>query len=271
MERKPKRYTANQAIAAIFGFDEESVFYLYDEDGDIADEYGFSGIPAKAYDELIDSYQRDEENCRIGLCGWWWSNPFNYFPSCEARFPKNAYLAWWQEKQRGIDLPKWFTEGYEWEEETSGNMVNDADGELVVAPWDELQTSQIQEPCKPKPEFDGAQQEALIETQRPLSSQMPQQKPEASIFDGLTVEDVRAMCEHSAPLKSILIAAAMWHKIPNGNQQKRDDVALESCLNIQAKKDGWGTSKERGVAKEELPALVRYLTGKVKGRGRKNF
>ena len=167
MGKTPKRYDANEAVARIFGEDGETVVGgFYTETGEPAG-YAFYGVPARAFNELIDSYVRDEKNCRVGLCGWWWSNPFNYFPSCEARFPKNAYLAWWQEKPRGIDLPKWFTEGYEWEEETSGNMVNDADGELVVAPWDELQTSQIQEPCKPKPEFDGAQQEALRETQRP--------------------------------------------------------------------------------------------------------
>lgn len=275
MERKPKRYTANQAIAAIFGFDEESVFYLYDEDGDIADEYGFSGIPAKAYDELIDSYQRDEENCRIGLCGWWWSNPFNYFPSCEARFPKNAYLAWWQEKQRGIDLPKWFTEGYEWEEETSGNMVNDADGELVVAPWDELQTSQIQEPCKPKPEFDGAQQEALIETQRPLSSQMPQQKPEApndqTVIGDLTVADVRQMCERSGALASVLRAVAKWQAIEKENPERMTKDALKALLKAAARQDGWGTDRGE-ISSKQSDLLGKLITDTFQsgGRPRKN-
>lgn len=89
------------------------------------------------------------------------------------------------------------------------------------------------------------------------------------IFDGLTVADVRKMCVHSAPIKSILVAAAKWHNIPNGNQQKRDDDALESCLNRQAKEDGWGTARAGGVAKDDLRVFVRYVTGNVKGSGQK--
>lgn len=90
-----------------------------------------------------------------------------------------------------------------------------------------------------------------------------------AIIEGLTVEDVRAMCAHSAPLKSILIATANWHKIPNGYQQKRDDTTLETLLNQQAKIDRWGTANDNGVAKEDLPILKRYITGNVKGRGKK--
>lgn len=90
-----------------------------------------------------------------------------------------------------------------------------------------------------------------------------------AIIEGLTVADVRAMCAHSAPLKSILIATANWHKIPNGYQQKRDDTALRSHLNQQAMTDCWGTSVDNGVAKDDLNVLVRYITGNVKGRGKK--
>lgn len=90
-----------------------------------------------------------------------------------------------------------------------------------------------------------------------------------AIIEGLTVADVRAMCTHSAPLKSILIATAKWHKIPNGYQQKRDDTVLETLLSQQAKIDRWGTANDNGVAKEDLPILKRYITGNVKGRGKK--
>ncbi len=109
--------------------------------------------------------------------------------------------------------------------------------------------------------------------QLPMSQDQTEQLGEApddqAIIEGLTVADVRAMCAHSAPLKSILIATANWHKIPNGYQQKRDDTTLETLLNQQAKIDRWGTANENGVAKMDLPVLVRYITGNVKGRGKK--
>lgn len=109
--------------------------------------------------------------------------------------------------------------------------------------------------------------------QLPMSQDQTEQLGEApddqAIIEGLTVEDVRAMCAHSAPLKSILIATANWHKIPNGYQQKRDDTALETLLSQQAKIDRWGTANDNGVAKEDLPILKRYITGNVKGRGKK--
>ena len=109
--------------------------------------------------------------------------------------------------------------------------------------------------------------------QLPMSQDQTEQLGEApddqAIIEGLTVADVRAMCAHSTPLKSILIATANWHKIPNGYQQKRDDTALETLLSTQAKIDRWGTANDNGVAKEDLPILKRYITGNVKGRGKK--
>lgn len=172
-------------------------------------------------------------------------------------------------------MPKWFTEGYEWEEETSGNMVNDADGELVVAPWDELQTSQIQEPCKPKPEFDGAQQEALIETQRPLSSQMPQQKPEApndqTVIGDLTVADVRQMCERSGALASVLRAVAKWQAIEKENPERMTKDALKALLKAAARQDGWGTDRGE-ISSKQSDLLGKLITDTFQsgGRPRKN-
>lgn len=110
----------------------------------------------------------------------------------------------------------------------------------------------------------------MADTQTETSHQPKALAPDdQAIIEGLTVADVRAMCAHSAPLKSILIATANWHKIPNGYQQKRDDTTLETLLNQQAKIDRWGTANDNGVAKEDLPILKRYITGNVKGRGKK--
>ena len=200
MERKPKRYTANQAIAAIFGFDGESVFYLYDEDGDIADEYGFSGIPAKAYDELIDSYQRDEENCRIGLCGWWWDNPFNYCSNREAKFPKNAFRAWWNEKPRGIaKIPKWLTENYEWEEKQS-DVASAITEHPIIPPWEmELETADAEK--------------QIAESEKRSAGTPTADKPSKQVIaEGLTVADIQALTDKSNPRyrKELHAALCVW-------------------------------------------------------------
>ena len=193
----------------------------------------FSAIAEK----LAQSWVIDEEHCRIGLAGYWTGNPFNLFKPYELWFPKDAYFAWWNQKPRGMSLPVWF----------SGMRLAEVD----KSKEEHKQTGK-----------DRAAHPSLPEIDTRLDNQ-------TVIVEGLTVADVRAMCAHSTPLKSILIATANWHKIPNGYQQKRDDTALETLLSQQAKIDRWGTANDNGVAKEDLPILKRYITGNVKGRGKK--
>ncbi len=235
-------YPLTYAVMCMAGLENNPVFLdeldEYDEETDLSylSPYRYQLI-CHAYplfsaiaEELAKSIVTDEENCRIGLAGYWTGNPFNLYRSYELWFPKDAYFAWWNEKPRGMPLPKWFSD-FVHEHPQSESNSSRADVETIKA--------QNQAPA------------------------------DQVVFDGVTVADVRKMCEHSAPLKSILIAVSKWHKIPNGNQQRRDDVALESCLNMQAKDDGWGTGQKGGVAKEDLRVLVRYVTDNVKGRGQK--
>ena len=60
--------------------------------------------------ELAQSFVADEEHCRVGLAGHWKDNPFNLFKPYEVWFPKEAYLSWWNQKPRGMTLPKWFSD-----------------------------------------------------------------------------------------------------------------------------------------------------------------
>ncbi len=192
-------------------------------------------------EELAQSFVIDEENCRIGLAGYWTGNPFNLFKPCELWFSKDAYFAWWNQKPRGMPLPVWF----------SGMRLSGVDKSKEEHKQTRILLAK-----------DRAAHPTLPEIDTRLDNQ-------TVIVEGLTVADVRAMCEHSAPLKSILVATAKWHKIPNGYQQKRDDTALRSHLNQQAMTDCWGTAVDNGVAKDDLNVLVRYITGNVKGRGKK--
>ena len=104
---------------------------------------------------------------------------------------------------------------------------------------------------------------------------MPQQKSEAPssqvIIDGLTVGDVRAMCERSAALASVLRAVAQWQAIEKENPERMTTDVLLSKLKIAARKDGWGTDKGE-LAKSQKEQLQKMILDKWRpgGRPRKN-
>lgn len=172
--------------------------------------------------ELTESLCVEKDKCRVGLVGYWWNNPFNALEPEWARFPKNAYLEWWNRKPRGMPLPEWFS--------------------------------------------DLAQE---------THEAMPQPKPEASgateIIDGLTVADVRRMCERSGALASVLRAVAQWQAIEKENPERMTTDVLLSKLKIAARKDGWGTDKGE-LAKSQKEQLQKMILDKWRpgGRPRKN-
>lgn len=242
MERKPKRYTANQAIAAIFGLDGETVFFLYDEDGDIADEYGFSGIPAKAYDELIDNYQRDEENCRIGLCGWWWDNPFNYCSNHEAKFPKNAFREWWIEKPRGIaKIPKWLTENYEWEEEQS-DVASAITEHPIIPPWEmELETAD-------------AEKQVAESEKRSAGTPTADKQSKQVIAEGLTVADIQALTDKSTPRyrKELHAALCVWASF--GRDPVPDGITVKDAVSRRI--NDWAEDNDVTFKRSEIDRIA---------------
>ena len=181
----------------------------------------------------------------------------------QARFSRKAFYLWWVANPHGITCPEWF-EDYA---EDDGIHIGELPPSFEVL----TERRKIYEWIRNREIIVRGTYDRLNEQIEALKVKLAEHESgdNSQIAEGLTVADVRAMCAHSAPLKSILVATANWHKIPNGYQQKRDDTALETLLSQQAKIDRWGTANDNGVAKEDLPILKRYITGNVKGRGKK--
>lgn len=68
------------------------------------------------------------------------------------------------------------------------------------------------------------------------------------IIEGLTVADVRRMCERSGALASVLRVVAQWQAIEKENPERMTTDVLLSKLKIAARKDGWGTDKKGELA-----------------------
>lgn len=273
-----KKFTPEEATKAIFGSDSYEVVEAYDaETGNPFDCCKFHGVALQFLNCLLREIVRDEANFCLILGGESLPNPLNTLDNYQARFSLDAYYSWWVANPHGVPCPAWFKDFAEDDEIRVGQMP---------PPFEELERRRERRKIAREATWTyrldrdrlREQNERLREQLRQLRQLRHRAKkgtPQAeapddqAIIEGLTVEDVRAMCAHSAPLKSILIATANWHKIPNGYQQKRDDTTLETLLNQQAKIDRWGTANDNGVAKEDLPILKRYITGNVKGRGKK--
>lgn len=259
-----KKFTPEEATKAIFGSDSYMEVERYDsETEEPFNCCEFLGVASNFFNCLLREIVRDETNFCLILGGEKLPNPLNALSKYQARFSRKAYYSWWVANPHGIACPEWFEDYAEDDGIHIGELPPSfevlterrkiykwiRDREIIVRDTYDRLNEQI-EALKVK----------LAEHERGDNSQ---------IAEGLTVADVRAMCAHSVPLKSILVATANWHKIPNGYQQKRDDTALETLLSQQAKIDRWGTANDNGVAKEDLPILKRYITGNVKGRGKK--
>lgn len=92
-----------------------------------------------------------------------------------------------------------------------------------------------------------------------------------TIIEGLTVADVRRMCERSGALASVLRAVAQWQAIEKENPERMTTDVLLSKLKIAARKDGWGTDKGE-LAKSQKEQLQKMILDKWRpgGRPRKN-
>lgn len=273
-----KKFTPEEATKAIFVSDSYEVVEAYDaETGNPFDCCKFHGVALQFLNCLLREIVRDEANFCLILGGEKLPNPLNSLSNYQARFYRDSYYSWWVANPHGVPCPAWFKDLARLDSIMVGQMP---------PPFEELERSRERWKIEREAtwiyrrDIDRLreQNERLREQLRQLRQLRHRAKkgtPQAeapddqAIIEGLTVADVRAMCAHSAPLKSILIATANWHKIPNGYQQKRDDTALRSHLNQQAMTDCWGTSVDNGVAKDDLNVLVRYITGNVKGRGKK--
>lgn len=112
--------------------------------------------------------------------------------------------------------------------------------------------------------------------QLPMSQDQTEQLGEApddqAIIEGLTVADVRRMCERSGAFASVLRAVAQWHAIGNENPERMTKESLEAGLKIAARKDGWGTDKGELAEKSQAEPLRKMILGEWRqgGRPRKN-
>ena len=144
---------------------------------------------------------------------------------------------------------------------------------LLDKTWDQNEYADMEFPieayrklCKrlnlPFPLDDGAGTQA---------SEIPQQKPEAPndlmLIDGLTVADVRAMCERSGALASVLRAVAKWQAIKKENPERMTESALKAQLRAAARKDGWGTNRGE-ISSNQSELLTKLITDGFQSGGR---
>lgn len=105
----------------------------------------------------------------------------------------------------------------------------------------------------------------------PAAPAAPQTPKESSgavlIVDGLTVEDVRAMCQRSPALASALRAVSEWQAIEKENPARMTEDALRSKLRIVAKRDKWGSDIGGEIApqKQEVPLMKLFTNGWQRG------
>lgn len=269
-----ERFTPEEATKAIFGSDSYDVVRAYDaETGKLVDCCEFHGVALQFFNCLLQEIVQEEQTFRFILGLEQIPNPLNALSKYEARFTRLGFYSWWLANPRGVPCPEWFKDLAELDGIRVGQLPPSFDEierrreRITIAT--EATLSYRREIERLLAENGKLREQLEQEATNNKLRLQPKMSDDQAIIEGLTVADVRAMCAHSVPLKSILVATANWHKIPNGYQQKRNDTALETLLSQQAKIDRWGTANDNGVAKEDLPILKRYITGNVKGRGKK--
>lgn len=115
----------------------------------------------------------------------------------------------------------------------------------------------------------------LDDQEETRAGESSQQKPEAPscqvIIDGLTMADVRRMCERSGALASVLRAVAKWQTIEKENPERMTVDALKANLRAAARQDGWGTDRGE-ISSNQSEMLSKLITDKFQsgGRPRKN-
>lgn len=105
-------------------------------------------------------------------------------------------------------------------------------------------------------------------TQKETSPQPKALAPDdQAIIEGLTVADVRRMCERSGALASVLRVVAQWQAIEKENPERMTTDVLLSKLKIAARKDGWGTDKGE-LAKSQKEQLQKMILDEWRPGGR---
>ena len=100
---------------------------------------------------------------------------------------------------------------------------------------------------------------------KPLT--LPKADQDLEVVEGVTVSDIREMCERSAAFRSVLKTVATWQRIENPGRMTEE--ALRASLRIAAKKDKWGSDNGGELAKntQETP-IVKLILGDMRAGGR---
>lgn len=98
--------------------------------------------------------------------------------------------------------------------------------------------------------------------------EIPPAPDDLSIVDGLTVADVRRMCERSGALASVLRAVAQWQAIEKENPERMTKESLIAGLKRAARRDGWGAQKGELAEKSQSEPLRKMILDEWRPGGR---
>lgn len=273
-----ERFTPEEATKAIFGSDGYEVVEAYDiETGELVDCCKFHGVALQFFNCLLQEIVQEEQTFRFILGLEQIPNPLNALSKYEARFTRLGFYSWWLANPRGVPCPEWFKDLAE----LDGIKV----GQLPP-PIEELERKRERRKIEREATWIYRRdRDRLLEQNERLREQLRQLKHRAkkgtpqteapddqAIIEGLTVADVRRMCERSGAFASVLRAVAQWHAIGNENPERMTKESLEAGLKIAARKDGWGTDKGELAEKSQAEPLRKMILGEWRqgGRPRKN-
>ena len=169
-------------------------------------------------------------------------NPFNALKPEKAEFTREAYYFWWYKNSSGLPCPQWF---------------QDLDDQFA--------------PCLRERKTNDHDIEPLIvgDTKSESIFQPKALAPDdQAIIEGLTVADVRRMCEHSGALASVLRAVAQWQAIEKENPERMTKESLIAGLKRAARRDGWGAQKGELAEKSQSEPLRKMILDEWRPGGR---
>ncbi len=256
-----ERFTPEEATKAIFGQGSFEIEQGYDGiTGEVFEYCQFEGVAQKFFDALLMSIEADEKGFCFSFEGETFPNPLNALTKRDAVFTRWAYYSWWLKKPRGLVCPEWFRK----EAECDGIRVGN-----LPPPFRIIEKWRLE--CRIRHET--LREIRMHQLDRELSlGNSPQPTPEAPscqvIIEGLTVADVRRMCERSGALASVLRVVAQWQAIEKENPERMTTDVLLSKLKIAARKDSWGTDKGELAEKSQAEPLRKMILGEWRPGGR---
>lgn len=253
-----EKFTAEEATKAFFGKDFYEIEEAYDGiNGEVYEYCKFEGIARKFFDVVLDSIEANEKNYCFSFGGETVVNPLNTKTKYEVGFSKAAYYQWWLSNPRGLACPEWFR--YE------ASLDSIDVGEIPPPIKEIIHKREIN--CVLKTIDKMNRNSQLSQHTKAQFRQNSEAPNDQVIIDGLTVADVRALCERSGALASMLRAAAEWRKVAEKNSDQKAEGVLKSRLKEAAKRDGWGTQLGE-ISPTQSDVLFKLMTDGFRSGGR---